>query len=381
MRIIVAPDSFKGSLSASEICDIVERSANQIFPNCEVLKMPVADGGEGTVESLLCALKGDEVSVTVKGPMGAEVNAQYGIFNGNSAVMEMAAASGLPLVAYDERNIRRACTFGTGQMIIDAIERGCTTIYMGLGGSATNDAGLGCAAALGAKFFDVNGDEISPLPENFAKITKVDVSAMHAKLANTKLVLMSDVKNPLLGQTGATAVYGKQKGANAEDEIFLEQGIAHVIALCEGATGKDVKNLPGAGAAGGLGAGLLAFTNASIQSGVETVLDMLDFEKALDGTNLVITGEGRMDYQSAFGKVAFGVGSLCKKANVPCIAIVGGLGERAEEMFEHGITSIITTVNGVMDLPCAVKNAPELCYSASVRLLRMVKAGMDMAKN
>lgn len=378
MRIMIAPDSFKGSLSASEICDLVERAAKEVFVDCEVEKMPVADGGEGTVESILATLEGEKVVVEVKDPLGRDIVATYGVFNDNKAVIEMAEASGLPLVSTEDRDVMHSNTFGTGQLILDAIEKGCTTIYMAIGGSATNDGGMGCANALGVKFLDENEKELKPVPANLLKIKTVDISGISKKIRETNFVILSDVKNSLLGERGATYVFGKQKGATIEEQAQLEAGLAHYIAVVEKAVDQSICQIEGAGAAGGLGAGLMAFTNATMRSGVETVLEILDFEEKIQDVKLVVTGEGRMDYQSAYGKVAYGVGSLCKKNQIPCVAIVGGMGEHADAMYEHGISSIMTTVNGVMSMEEAVEHASELCTDAAERLFRLVKLGMTV---
>ncbi len=379
MKLIVAPDSFKGSLSAAEVCACVRRAALREFSRCEVISLPVADGGEGTVDSICAALSGSMQNVTVQNPLGAPVSASYAIFDGgSSAALEMAAASGLSLVAPNARDVPRSNTYGTGEMMLDALQKGCTELYIGIGGSATNDGGIGCAAALGVRFLDAAGASLAPIPANFMQIETVDISGLNPLLASANITIMGDVKNPLLGQAGATNVYGAQKGATATQRATLEAGLAHYIAKVEVATGNAVATVEGAGAAGGLGAGLLAFTGAKMQSGVNTVLELLQFDKLLEDADLVITGEGQMDYQSAYGKVAYGVGMRCKAAKVPCIALVGSMGEGAEEMRQYGISSIMTTVNGIMPLSEAVEQAQTLCESAAERALRMVHIGLRL---
>lgn len=378
MRIMVAPDSFKGSLSAEKICNIVEQAAKKVFVDCEVEKVPVADGGEGTVESILAALDGENIEVKVNNAIGEEITATYGIFGENQAIIEMAAASGLPLVSPKKRNIMCSNTYGTGQLILDALDRGCTTIYMGLGGSATNDGGIGCAHALGVKFLDENKNELEPIPENFIQMREIDLSGMHKKVKDTEFIILSDVKNPLLGELGATAVFGKQKGASVEEQLELEKGLGHYSAILKEVFSKDYAIQEGAGAAGGLGAGLMAFVNATMKSGVEAVLEIVEFQDKLQNVQLVVTGEGRMDCQSAYGKVAYGVGTLCKESGVPCVAIVGGMGENAQVMYEHGITTIMTTVNGIMEIEEAVERAEELCNDAAERLFYGIKLGMNI---
>lgn len=381
MKIVLAPDSFKGSLSAQEICNLGEKACLSVFPEAEIVKLPLADGGEGTVESILDAFSGEAVTVTVENPMGQPVEATFGMFQGENAIMEMASASGITLVEDSERNIFRANTFGTGQLILEAMNRGAKTIYLGIGGSASNDGGWGCLSALGLLCLDENGEELQPYPENFSKIVKIDQSKLHPQLATTAFVIMSDVKNPLLGTEGATAVYGPQKGASSTDIPILEQGMAHYIAVIEENLQRSVAGVEGAGAAGGLGAGLLAFTKGELKSGVETILEILDMEKHLEKADFVITGEGKMDFQSAFGKVAFGVGTACQKREIPCFAVVGGLGEAYEEMYQHGISSIITTTDRLMNLEEALSMAEDRCYTAFLRLVKTVEAGRNLALN
>lgn len=374
MKILVAPDSFKGSLEAYEICNIVEDVANSLFKDVEIVKLPMADGGEGTVVAVLNALNGTEVKTTVSSPDFRDITATYGIFNDTCAIMEMAEASGITKVL--NRDIFKMNTYGTGQMVLDAINRGVNTIYIGIGGSATNDCGLGFASALGVNFLDKDGNVLQPIPQNFELICDIDTENIDPRIKDTKFIIMSDVKNPLVGKTGASHVFGKQKGASPSDIEVLERGMIHMSNILLKKFNKDFSIKEGAGAAGGLGAGLLAFTNSQMQSGVMAVLEIVEFEKHLKGTDLVITGEGRMDYQSAFGKVAFGVGTKSKEQNIPCVAIVGGLGERYQEMYNHGINSIITTVDGIMELDYAIENAHELCKNAVERMFRFININL-----
>ncbi len=375
MKIVVAPDSFKGSLSALDICNIAEKVAKRNFIDCDVIKLPLADGGEGTVDCLVSSLNAREVSCLVKDPLGRLIESKYAIFDDN-AVMEMATASGLPLVKTSERDIFKHSTFGTGEMILDAIEKGCKHIYIGIGGSATNDGGIGFAAALGVKFLNSDGDILEPIAKNFTEIDSIDLTDIDTRIKDTEITVMSDVKNPLLGETGATYVFGKQKGADETTQPMLENGMKHYIDVVEKAVSKSVRDTEGAGAAGGLGAGLMAFTNAEMRSGIETILEILDFKNKCKDAELVITGEGMMDYQSAFGKVASGVGKICKEQDIPCVAIVGSMGKDAIAMFDYGITSIIPTVNGVMSLENALNNAEELTENACERMFRLVKIGL-----
>ena len=376
MKIVVAPDSFKGSLGANEICVIVEKSAKEVFGNCEVIKVPMADGGEGTVDCLSGILSAEKIICNVKDPLGRDINAYYARF-GDSAVMEMAQASGITLIKENERDILKHSSYGTGEMIIHAVKNGVKNIYIGIGGSATNDGGMGFASAIGVKFLDKNNSLINPIPENFLNIHSIDCSNINPLVLGANITVMCDVNNPLLGASGATAVFGKQKGADTTSSPILEKGLEHYITNVEKTISKNIKNNDGAGAAGGLGAAFMAFTNAKIQSGVKTILEILKFNEIIADANLVVTGEGMMDYQSAFGKVASGVGMLCKNQNVPCLAIVGSMGERAEEMFDYGITSIIPTVNAIMSLDYAMKNASYLCENAATRMFKLINTNIN----
>lgn len=379
MKIVVAPDSFKGSLTANEICTIVKTVAEEVFADCEVLAIPVADGGEGTVGSILQALDGKRIDLEVQNALGQNISTYYGIFNETCAIMEMASASGLPLIPEKERNVMQSNTYGTGEMILHAIENDCTTIYIGIGGSATNDCGIGCMEALGVSFLGVDGQKVRPVPENFMKITKIDTANLHKKIRDTKIIIMSDVKNLVLGKTGATNVFGRQKGADESQLLTLEKGMVHMVNVIEKSQNVELKTVEGGGGAGGLGAGLFAFTNATMQSGVETVLDILEFKEQIHGADFIVTGEGMMDYQSAYGKVAYGVGSIAKEQGIPCVAVVGGLGENAEVMFSHGIDTITTTVNGIMTIEEAMAEAEELCLQSVRRLFRAIAVGMKIA--
>lgn len=399
MKIIVAPDSFKGSLSALRICQLVTDAAAQVCPGATVRSFPLADGGEGTAEALLQALPGSRRICTVTGPQGEPVSATYGIFGGETtngelecgeakgqekvygeeaadgriAIMDMASASGLTLVSEEQRDVLAASTYGTGEIILDALDQGCHHIYIGLGGSATNDGGMGMAAALGVRFLDEDGNALPAIPKSMPKIETIDRSQVDPRLDKVTITIMSDVKNTLLGDTGATYIYGPQKGVTKEQLPLLDSWMAHYIQKVEEATGRSVRHLEGAGAAGGLGAGLLAFTPAEIQSGIETVLDLLHFQEHLTDADFVITGEGRMDYQSAYGKVVSGVGLRCRAADIPCYALVGSIGPGAEKLYDYGITSILPTVDHIMSLEEAIADADGLCLSAAIRLLRFVR--------
>lgn len=378
MKIVFAPDSYKGSLSAERICQLLDRAAKKVLGDCETVGIPVSDGGEGAAGVVVAATKGHFRRLSVCGPMGTPVEAKYGIFHGDCAMIEMAEASGLPLVAAEERNVRRATTFGTGELIRDALEQGIRKFHIAIGGSATNDGGIGCAAALGVRFFDEMERELEPIPENLGHISRIDTSGIHKAVKEADFTVICDVTNPLLGETGATRIFGPQKGATPEDQEFLEAGMTNYAAVLEKTFGKDIAGIPGAGAAGGLGAGLMAFAGATLQRGIETILDILEFDRVIAGADLVITGEGRMDNQSVYGKVPSGVGMAAKKQGIPCVAIVGGMGTGASDIYEYGVDSVITTINGIMTIEEAMEHAEELFLNAAERLFRMVRVGLIM---
>lgn len=380
MKIIIASDSFKGSLDAISISNIASNVAKEVFGDCYVQKIPMADGGEGTVDCLTKAMGGEKIVCTVKDPLLREIKAGYGAF-GNTAIMEMASASGITLVSQSQSDIMKHSTYGTGEMILHALNLGYKNIYIGIGGSATNDGGIGFASAIGVKFLDKSGLELQAIPFNFEKIHSIDTSQVKPIICDANIKVMCDVSNPLLGELGATNIFAKQKGANKEQRIILERGMAHYIGIAQKAVGKNVANQAGAGAAGGLGAALKLFTNAQMCSGVDTILDILKFKEHICDADLVITGEGMMDYQSAYGKVASGVGKICKEHNVPCIAVVGSMGERAMEMQNFGIRTIVPIVNRIMPLEYAIENAEQLYEEALRRVLTLIKIGMDCKPN
>lgn len=380
MKIVFAPDSFKGTLSAERICELLAEKAQLIFPGCETVGIPVSDGGEGASDVVVSSTKGTFRTVTVRDPMGKPVEAKYGIFHENCAIIEMAAASGLPLVPAKERNVRRASTYGTGELIADALNQGIRRFHIAIGGSATNDGGIGCAAALGARFLDEDGRELEAVPENFSRIRRIDRTQMNPHIKEASFTVMCDVTNPLLGETGATYIFGPQKGASKEDLIFLEEGMTNYARVLRETFEKDIASTPGAGAAGGLGAGLMAFVNAALNRGIESILTILDFDHVIEGADLVVTGEGMMDYQSVYGKVPFGVGMAAKKQNIPCVAVVGGMGKDAADIYAYGVDSIITTIDSAMPIEKALENAEELFSNAAERLFRMVRAGMEIRR-
>lgn len=378
MKFLFASDSFKGTLSSEQIITLLDAAAKNVFPDCETMGIPVADGGEGTIDAVISVLHGSIHEVGVHGPLMEEVVSHYGETGNGAAVIEMAAASGLPMVPVDKRDPRVTTTYGTGELIKTALDRGCRDITIAIGGSATNDGGMGAMRALGIRFLDENGEELSGCGNDLARVADIDISGLHSAVKEARFTIMCDVNNPLTGPDGATYTFGKQKGGSPEILDELEQGMIHYAALIREKMGTDVDQIPGSGAAGGLGAAFCVFLKAEMKSGIETVLDLIHFDELLEGVDLVITGEGRIDWQSAFGKVPSGIGNRCRKKGIPAIAIVGGMGDKAEMIFDHGIDSIITTINGAMGLDEALERAEELYAGAAERAFRMVKAGMRL---
>ena len=382
MKLLFAPDSFKGSLTAIQITDILERVAARHFPGAELISIPVADGGEGTTDALLRADDGRKFRLPVTGPLFEREEAAWGMLgDGETAVMEMAQASGLPYVPEDRRDPRKTTTLGTGEMIRAAIQSGAARLLIGIGGSATNDGGMGMLAALGARFTDQEGREVSPVGGNLIRVAHADFSGLMPELKDLDLTVICDVTNPLLGESGATWVYGPQKGATPEIRDELERGMENYARIVSAAVGRDISDFPGAGAAGGLGAALGGVLNARLKSGIDAVLEAVRFDEKLRDVDLVVTGEGRIDGQSVrFGKVPVGVAKRCAAHGIPVIAIVGGIGDGAEGLYDVCDSVIQTTVSGPMSLQDAMENAETLYESAADRIFRAVSIGMRLKK-
>ena len=357
MKLLFASDSFKGTLSSDQIIKLLNESAQRIFPGCETVGVPVADGGEGTVDAVIAVTKGDYRKVKVHGPLMEETEASYGVFHGDSAIIEMAAASGLPMVPTEKRNPLNTTSYGTGELIKDALDNGYRKLSIAIGGSATNDGGMGAMSALGVRFLDAQGNVLTGVGSDLEKVADIDMSGLHPAVAEAEITVMCDVTNPLTGPDGATYTFGKQKGGTPEILDRLEAGMKNYAAVMR-AKGMDVENKEGAGAAGGLGAALCGFLKANLKSGIETVLDLIDFDGLLEGTDLVVTGEGRIDWQS--------------------VAIVGGMGNGAEKIYDFGVESIIPTINGAMDIEEALERAEELYANAADRTFRMIRVGMQL---
>ena len=380
MKLLFVSDSFKGSLSSEQTIELLTKAAEEIFPNCSCGGMPVADGGEGTAQAVVQAVNGRIQEADVQGPLGEQAHAFYGQLDEKRAVLEMACASGLPLVPEKERNPEKTTTFGTGELIRHVLDDGYRDISIAIGGSATNDGGMGCMRALGVKFLDKSGKELQGCGEDLIHVAEIDISGLDPRILQSKITVMCDVTNPLCGKDGATWTFGKQKGADESMQERLEAGMQNYRDVIKRQFDIDLDQIPGAGAAGGLGAALLVFLHGELKSGIETVLELIDFDRKLEDVSLVVTGEGRTDWQSCFGKVVQGVGDHCKKKGVPVAALVGSMGPGAEKIYEHGICSIMTTVNGVMSLEEAMDHAEELYYAAALRLFRFIKTGMDIGK-
>ena len=378
MKFLFASDSFKGTLTSRRTAELLTQAAGEIFPGCICDSIEIADGGEGTADAVLSATDGRKIYMSVSGPLMERIPASYVQLDKTRAVMEMAAASGLPLVPEGKRNPRETTTRGTGEMIADAVSKGFRDISIAIGGSATNDGGIGCMRALGVRFLDESGSELEGRGKDLIRIRSIDLTGMDPKLKECAFTVMCDVTNPLCGPNGATYTFGKQKGGAPEILDELEAGMCNYRDVLLRQFGIDMDTIPGAGAAGGLGAALMVFLNGKLKSGIETVLELSDFDRRLEGVSLVVTGEGAADWQSVSGKVMQGVGMHCRKFGIPVTAVVGSMGPGAEQLYEYGIDSIITTINGIMPLKEAMDRAEELYLDAARRMFRMLRAGRQL---
>ena len=371
---ILIPDSFKGSLSSARAFEIMARAALMEAPDWRPVSIPVADGGEGTVDAFLSAVGGQAVSCTVTGPWGEKIVARWGRLNARTAVVEMAAAAGLPLAGV-RKNPEKTTTFGAGELILAALDAGAEEIILGLGGSATNDGGCGAAAALGVRFFDAEGRSFVPVGESLKNIAAIDCAPARERLAGKRLRVMCDIDNLLCGPQGAAAVFGPQKGADAEMVARLDAGLRHLAEVARRDTGVDMLNLPGAGAAGGMGGGMTALLGGEMQMGIETVLDVAGFDDLLSDAAAVLTGEGRIDSQSLRGKVVIGVSRRAKKRGVPCVALVGGAEGPMDGAYAQGVTAVMPICRQPMTLREAMEKSEENLLSAARDALRLLRAG------
>ena len=373
MRIVIAPQSLKGSLTAAEAGRAIAEGVRAVYPEAESVVVPVADGGEGTVQALVDATGGEIVYQTVTGPLGEPVEAFFGLLGqSDTAAIEMAACAGLPLVPPNRRDPRITTTYGVGELILAALERGCRHFIIGIGGSATNDGGAGMAQALGASLQTDEGTEIARGGAALATLARISTSSLDARLANCFFEVACDVNNPLCGPTGAAAVYGPQKGATPEMVVQLDAALAHYAEIIEHDLGLSVKDIPGAGAAGGLGAGLLAFLHATLRPGAQIVLGAVHLEEQLHGADLVITAEGQLDAQTAYGKSVGAVAALAKRYQLPVLALAGSLGEHYRTVYSLGVDAVAVLPSGPMSLDYAMAHAAELTSDTTERALRMI---------
>ena len=374
-KILLVPDSFKGTLSSRQVCQVMSGQLRRFFPQAQVKSIPVADGGEGSVEAFLAAAGGERRTRTVTGPFGEPVEAFDGILGDDrTAVIEMAACAGLPL-AEGRLNPERATTYGVGELLLAAKEAGCTKAILGLGGSCTNDGGAGAAAALGAKFTRADGAAFIPTGGTLGEIAALDVSPVAQALQGMELTAMCDIDNPLYGEAGAAAVFAPQKGADAAMVARLDAGLRHLGQVSARCLGRDFSHLPGAGAAGGLGVGMAAFCGAQLRMGIDAVLDAVGFDSLLPGTDVVFTGEGKIDSQSARGKVVSGVAARCRKAGVPVVAVVGQIGQGFEEMYQQGLTAVFSINRAAQPFAESRFHAGENLALTMENIARLLAAG------
>ncbi len=380
MHIVIAADSFKGTNTSLEVGRAIQRGFQKVFLSAGFRVLPVADGGEGTVEAVLQAAGGRLQKRVVSDPLGRSIESFWGLLNNGRAVLEMAAASGLPLLAAAERNPLYTTTYGTGELLKTVLEEGAREIMIGIGGSATNDGGVGLAQALGAKFLDAAGREIQGGGGSLAELAHIDISGMDPRLGEVEILIACDVRNPLLGGNGASVVYGPQKGADSQMVQLLDANLGHLARIVQRDLGRDFAAEPGAGAAGGLGFGLMSFCGGKLLSGIETVLRIIEFDKIVGEADLVLTGEGRLDGQSVCGKVPVGVGQWARRAGKPVVAIVGELGDSAHRVFEYGIDALFPTVDRVMGPETALNESRAALEASAERAARALAVGQRLAK-
>ena len=365
MNILVAPDSFKDSLSASEVSRIISEAISAVIPSASIRKIPISDGGEGLLEALLTPLQGTLVSVSVKDPLYRTIEASYGLVDqGKTAIIEMATASGLELLSIEERNPLITSTYGTGELIKNALDKGCTKIIIGLGGSATNDGGIGMIKALGGLFLDQYNQEIADGGGALSTLHSIDLSGLDKRLQQVAIVCACDVDNPLTGPSGASYVYAKQKGASDNTLAVLDSNLSNYATVIKATLNKDLEHISGTGAAGGTAMGLLAFLDATLTPGIALITELLHLEKHIKEAQLVVTGEGKIDAQTLHGKTIMGIASLAKKHSVPVLVFTGSIGHGISEIYDQGVTAIFSIVNKPMSLETAIKNATQLLHTS-----------------
>jgi glycerate kinase len=373
MKIVIAPDSFKGSISAGDLCVAIREGILRVFPKADVIQLPLADGGEGTVDNMVLASHGKKIMTQAADPIGRRIEVSYGVLgDGVTAVIEMARASGLPLLKEQEKNPLTTSSFGTGELILHALEAGYRRFIIGLGGSATNDGGTGMLRALGMRFYDEKGEL---LPEGGAPLLElafVDESNLDPRIKESSFVIASDVTNPLCGSDGASAVFGPQKGATPEMVELLDKALYRFAEVIQKQKGIDIVHQPGAGAAGGMGAALLAFLEAQIKPGIEVVMDAIQFQQKIRGAVLVITGEGKLDHQTLSGKVIAGVCKAAKHEHIPIVAICGGMDISGKQMDELGLMAGFSIVPGPCTLEKAMENTAVWATDRSEQMMRLI---------
>ena len=379
MKIVIAPDSFKDSLSAAEVASAIELGLQEVFPEAELVKCPMADGGEGTVDAILSALAGERRSSRVSGPLGEPVEARWGwLPESRTAIIEMAEASGLQLVALDRRDACVSSTQGTGELIREALALGVGKVILTVGGSATNDGGAGMLKALGARFLDAAGAELPPGGLPLAGLARIDIDDLDPRLADVQFELAADVDNPLCGPHGASNTFGRQKGASEEQVLLLDAALGHFANLCQALLGADHRDFPGSGAAGGIGFAARAFLKAGFRPGIEMVAELTGLARHTQGADLVITGEGRFDAQTLRGKTPLGVARIARQQQVPVIVLAGTLGEGYADLYEQGIEAAFSLASGPMTLEQACRQAPTLLRERArdiARVLRLTGRG------
>ena len=381
MKIIIAPQAFKGSISGMNAAKAIEAGVKIVLPDSETILLPIADGGDGTLETLIDVMGGDIVYETISGPFGSKIKADWGaLSNKNTAILEMARTSGLALINPKDLDPYKATTFGLGELISKAMDKGYREFIVGIGGSATNDAGAGLAQALGVRLLNASGKEIDFGGFNLKHLDSIDMSRIDPRVKESIFKVACDVDNPMCGPEGASAVYGPQKGASKEMITVLDNALQHFSDVVNRDLNKQIKHMPGAGAAGGLGGGMFAFLNASLKKGVDIVLDTVDFDQKLENADLVITGEGQIDFQTVFSKAPIGVAKASKAKNIPVVGLSGSLGTNYELVHKHGIDAVFSITNSPMTLQESSDNAYELISKASEEIMRSILLGSRMSQ-
>ncbi|MGN0398524.1 MAG: glycerate kinase [Blautia sp.] len=372
-KVILIPDSFKGTLSSGQICRIMEKKVKEYFPECKTVKVPVADGGEGSVDCFLAAMGGEKKQVMVKGPYMEDMESFYGILPDGTAVIEIAACAGLPLVE-GRQNPEETTTYGAGQLMLDAAASGCKKIVVGLGGSCTNDGGAGAAAAAGVRFYDAAGVSFVPTGGTLKKVVRISLDGMDERLKKIPVVTMCDIDNPMYGKSGAAYIFAPQKGADEDMIRNLDDNLKKFAEVIEKETGKDVSWIPGGGAAGAMGAGMVAFFGSQLQMGIETVLDTVNFDEMIKDADMIFTGEGKMDTQSLRGKVVIGVGKRAKEQKIPVTVVTGGAGPDIEDAYDMGIAAIFTINRMPEDFSVSRYKSEENMELTMDNIMRFIKA-------